>query len=225
MPHAPTWTEVSDKTCVLVPVGSYEQHGPHLPLDTDTQIAAYLCERISLATNNIVVAPPIGISASGEHSGFPGTMSIGNEVLATVVIELVRSCDWATGVVLVNGHGGNFSAVQQATTRLHAEQRRVASWWPQIKNGDAHAGMTETSMMLAINPDAVRMPLADLGNTKHISELSHELMTDGVRAVSPNGILGDARNATAHHGQLVLDESFADLAQFIDASCSRWHES
>jgi mycofactocin precursor peptide peptidase len=71
----------------------------------------------------------------------------------------------------------------------------------------------------------VRMPLADLGNTKHVSELAHELMTDGVRAVSPNGILGDARNATAHHGQVVLDKLFADLAQFIDTSCSSWHDS
>lgn len=225
MPHAPTWTEVSDKTCVLVPVGSYEQHGPHLPLDTDTQIAIYLCEQSYLNYKNIIVAPPIGISASGEHSGFPGTLSIGNEVLTAVVVELVRSCDWATGVVLVNGHGGNFSAVQQATAQLHAEQRRVASWWPQIKGGDAHAGMTETSMMLAINPTAVRMDSADLGNTKHVSELAHQLMTDGVQAVSPNGILGDARNATAHYGQVVLDELFTNLAQFIDTSCSHWHDS
>ena len=225
MPHAPTWTEISAKTCVLVPVGSYEQHGPHLPLDTDTQIAVFLCEQIHLSTKNIVVSPPIGISASGEHAGFPGTLSIGNEVLATVIVELVRSCDWATGVVLVNGHGGNFSAVQQATAQLLAEQRRVASWWPQIKNGDAHAGMTETSMMLAINPDAVRMPVADRGNTQHISELANQLMTNGVQAVSPNGILGDARNATADHGQAVLDELLNNLGTFIDASLANWHKS
>ena len=222
MPSSPTWPEISPHSCVIIPVGSFEQHGPHLPLDTDTQIASYLCATATQNIDNLVIAPAISISASGEHAGFPGTISLGIDVFTTVIVELVRSCDWAAGVILVHGHGGNLAAVQRATTFLHSEQRNIASWWPRLPGADAHAGHTETSLMLAINPHSVRIDELDIGNVQSMSEIQLLLQTQGVQAVSPNGILGDARNATAEHGDELLSELANDLRTFIHATHKQW---
>ena len=222
MPSSPTWPEVPHNACVVIPVGSFEQHGPHLPLDTDTQIAVHLCTTAAHGINSVVIAPPLSITASGEHAGFPGTMSIGTEALTTVIVELVRSCDWAMGVILVHGHGGNLAAVQRATTLLHSEQRNIASWWPRIQGADAHAGNTETSLMLAINPQSVRLEKLDIGNVQPMSELRHDLQTQGVKAVSENGILGNASTATAKHGEKILTALTNDLRSFIHTTYEQW---
>ena len=149
-----TWSQVASRqsTILLLPLGSCEQHGPHLPLDTDTQIAQHLCAQAAQQDNRILIAPSLSITASGEHAGFPGTLSIGTDALTQVLIEIVRSADWCNGVVFVNGHGGNTDAVNAAVRTLKSEQRNVAAWWPRIEHGDAHAGASETSMMLAIHP-------------------------------------------------------------------------
>jgi creatinine amidohydrolase len=207
---------------VVIPVGSFEQHGPHLPLDTDTQIASHLCAQATTGIDNVVVAPPLSITASGEHARFPGTISIGTEAFATVIVELVRSCDWATGVILVHGHGGNFEAVQRATAMLNSEQRNIASWWPHIPGADAHAGHTETSLMLAINPNLVRVDKLDVGNVQPMSEIQRDLQTHGVQAVSTNGILGDARSATTQHGIELLAELSVNLHTFILSAQQQW---
>ena len=222
MPSSPTWPEIPRNACVVIPVGSFEQHGPHLPLDTDTQIAVHLCTAATKGINHVVIAPPLSITASGEHAGFPGTISIGTEALTTVIVELVRSCDWASGVILVHGHGGNLAAVQRANTLLHSEQRNIASWWPRIQGADAHAGHTETSLMLAINPNLVRIDKLDVGNVQPMSELQHELQTHGVKAVSANGILGDARSATTQHGIELLTELTNNLHAFILSAQQQW---
>jgi mycofactocin system creatininase family protein len=223
MPSSPTWLEIPRHACVVMPVGSYEQHGPHLPLDTDTQIAMHLCAVATQGIDRIVVAPPLTITASGEHAGFPGTISIGSNALATVIVELVRSCDWASGVILVHGHGGNVEAVRSATNLLNSEQRNVANWWPHIDGGDAHAGNSETSLMLAINPHAVRTEKLDIGNVQPMNEILRELQTRGVQAVSTNGILGDSRTATAEHGEQLLAMLIKDLQEFFHSTLKQWN--
>ena len=105
-----TWTEVDDPI-VVVPVGSCEQHGPHLPLHTDTVIATALARDLARRRDDCAVAPALTVSASGEHAGFPGTLSIGTEVMTDLIVELARSAGWGRGVVFVNGHGGNLSAM------------------------------------------------------------------------------------------------------------------
>ena len=184
-----TWPDVGAATRVgrsidgvltpvlLIPVGSTEQHGPHLPLATDTLIAEEIAGRAVHLTDGLMVGPTISVSASGEHAGFPGTLSIGETVMANVVLELARSADWAAGVVFVNGHGGNHSAVTRAVTRLTAERRNALAWWPkwpQRADGgprDLHAGRIETSLMLAIDPGLVRFELAEAGPDAAIDEL------------------------------------------------------
>lgn len=202
-----TWTDVDAAGAaplVIVPLGSLEQHGPHLPLDTDSVIAEALAGRLSERLDNAVVAPTVAIAASGEHAGFPGTLSIGTDVTSAVVVELVRSADWADGVVLVNGHGGNRGAVDRAVATLHHEGRRVLSWWPAVDDGDAHAGATETSLMLAIDAARVQTERIEAGNTTAIAELAGLLRRDGVRAASPNGVLGDPTTANAEAGDALL---------------------
>jgi creatinine amidohydrolase len=213
-----TWSQIASRqsTILLLPLGSCEQHGPHLPLDTDTQIAQHLCAQAAQQDNRILIAPSLTISASGEHAGFPGTLSIGTDALTQVLVEIVRSADWCNGVVFVNGHGGNADAVAAAVSTLIGEQRNVAAWWPRIEHGDAHAGASETSMMLAISPEQVNMAKAEAGSTKPIGEISVQLRSGGVRAVSTNGVLGDPTSATSQHGHNLLSQLTHDLVTFIN---------
>lgn len=216
-----SWTEFdagARRPILALPVGSCEQHGPHLPLDTDTRIAIAIAEGLADAfePGEVLVAPPLAITASGEHGGFPGTLSIGTDATAHVLVELIRSADWSSGVVLVNGHGGNLDAVRQAATTTTAEGRRLLCWWPRIDGGDAHAGRTETSLMLAIAPRHVRVAHAEAGAVDPIGDLVPALRAGGVRAVSPNGVLGDPSGASATHGRVLLTRMIVDLVAAVD---------
>jgi mycofactocin precursor peptide peptidase len=216
-----TWTDLwhlSPRPIIAVPIGSCEQHGPHLPLDTDTRIAMALAEGMASAfePGDVLIGPALTATSSGEHAGFPGTLSIGADVVEHLIIELVRSADWSAGVVLVNGHAGNALPVQRAANKLLGEGRRVLAWWPHIRNGDAHAGESETSMMLALAPALVRMNRAEAGRAEPIVDLIDELRANGVRAVSANGVLGDPRRATASHGKTLLTRLIIDLVAAVD---------
>lgn len=216
-----TWPDLwraTQRPVVAIPVGSCEQHGPHLPLDTDTRIAVALAEGLatSFDPGDVLVGPALTITASGEHASFPGTLSIGSAVMEQVLVELVRSADWSGGVVLVNGHGGNAEAVQRAVRLLTGEGRRVLPWWPRVRGGDAHAGHTETSLMLALAPELVDLPAAAPGNTAPLADLADELRAGGVRAVSRNGVLGDPAGASATHGRALLTKLIIDLVAAVD---------
>ncbi len=203
---------------LAVPVGSCEQHGPHLPLSTDTDLAAALCARLAAARAGVVVAPPVGYGASGEHEGFPGTLSIGTQALELLLVELCRSAARTFGrVLLVSAHGGNADAVTRAVRRLRSESGDVAVWTPAWE-GDAHAGRTETSLQLALTPGRVRLERAEAGNTRPLAELMPELRASSVRAVSPNGVLGDPAGASAAEGEALLAALTASLLAAVD----RW---
>jgi len=211
-----TWTTIASPI-LAVPLGSCEQHGPHLPLDTDTRIACAVADGLAAAEPRVRVTPAVTITASGEHAGFPGTLSIGLEVLEQVLVELVRSADWSSGVVLVNGHGGNRVAVERAVKTLLDEERRVLSWWPHLSGGDAHAGRTETSLLMAIDRAAVRFDLAVPGVTEPVHDILGELRSRGVAGVSPTGVLGDPTGATAEEGHELLDALVQNLVDTVSA--------
>jgi creatinine amidohydrolase len=194
-----TWTELPERPLVLVPVGSTEQHGPHLPLETDTLVATALARELAGRLGGWVT-PPVSIGASGEHQGFPGVLSIGTSALRLVLVELVRSLSlWAGRVVLVNGHGGNLPAVTRAVDQLLVEGHAI-SWVACAADGDPHAGRTETSLVLHLAPELVRQEHAEAGNTRPLAELLPDLVAHGVRQLAPNGVLGDPSGATAAEG-------------------------
>jgi creatinine amidohydrolase len=212
-----TWPAVDAAALLAVPVGSTEQHGPHLPLSTDTDVALALCERLAAARRGVLVAPAVAYGSSGEHAGFPGTLSIGQDALELLLVELVRSATLTfRRVLLVSTHGGNESTVQRAVRRLRDESRDVRAWGPRT-DGDAHAGRTETSLQLALDPARVRLDRAVAGDTRPIAQLMPLLHERSVRGVSPNGVLGDPTGASADEGAAVLDALVADLLASVQA--------
>jgi creatinine amidohydrolase len=219
------WPEVGETPpqVLLVPVGSCEQHGPHLPLDTDTRIAVAVAERVAAARDDVVVAPAVAYGSSGEHQGFAGTLSIGTAALRSVLIELGRSAFPAAdpgafaSLVFVNGHGGNHEALGDAVDVLVGEGRPVTAWWPSIAGGDAHAGRTETSLLLALDAGAVG-PERPVGATEPLGALLGSLRSGGVAAVAPNGVLGDATGASAEEGEALLAALVADLGDRLPVS-------
>lgn len=216
-----TWPQVRDsvdpRTVLAVPLGATEQHGPHLPHSVDTDIAVALCAGLATARPGVVVAPALPFGASGEHAGFPGTLSIGHEALRHVLVELARSATDTFGRVLfVSAHGGNGEGLRSAVTQLLAESRDVSIFEPRWA-GEPHAGRTETALMLALAPERVRMDLAEAGNLRPLPEILPLLRGRGIRIASPNGVLGDPRPATAEEGRIVLGRLIGDLVAHVDA--------
>jgi mycofactocin precursor peptide peptidase len=201
---------------LAVPVGATEQHGPHLPLSTDTDLAVALCARLAAARTGVLAAPPLAYGGSGEHEDFPGTLSIGTDAVELLLVELCRSATRTfSRVLLVSTHGGNADAVRRAEQRLRAESHDILAWLPAWE-GDAHAGRAETSLELALAPDRVR-PGREAGNTRPLAELMPELRRSGVRAVSRSGVLGDPAGASAGEGAALLGRLVADLLAAVDA--------
>ncbi len=213
-----SWTEVdlTARRALLVPLGSLEQHGPHLPLDTDTRIALAVATGAADGRDGVAVAPAVPYGSSGEHAGFPGTLSIGTAALTELLVELGRdaSRDWKA-MLLVNAHGGNRDAVTTALARLTTEGRRCAAFPVAPAGGDPHAGRTETSLLLHLDPDVVRSAAAEPGEPAPIHSLMDRLRRDGVRSVSPNGVLGDPRAASAEEGERLLAELIARGARAL----------
>jgi mycofactocin precursor peptide peptidase len=228
---------------VLLPLGSLEQHGPHLPLGADTLVAQAVAERAVAALNDVAedqrtwsLGPEIGLGASGEHQDFPGTLSIGTEALSAVLVELGRSASsqgWR--LVVVSGHGGNRDALVHAGS-IWREESIDAAWVPCVPaptgpetdgpetDGpetdyspvhDAHAGHTETSLLLHLHPDLVDMTSATPGETTPLGQLLPALQKQGVKAVSPTGVLGDPTTATAALGEKYLEEMVAGVLRRI----------
>lgn len=230
---ATPWTEAAEwaaDSLLAVPVGATEQHGPHLPVGTDTVVAEALARGLADRRPDVTVAPAVAYGASGEHAAFPGTLSIGTEVTAALLVELVRSADDFRGVLLVCGHGGNAEALAVAGRRLESEGRPPLVWAPRAdtlasvaethdRPADAHAGWVETSILLAVAPALVRAERGAPGDPRPVGQLAAELRRVGVRPISPSGVLGDPTGASPEAGWVLLQACVDDLAAAVAA---RW---
>jgi creatinine amidohydrolase len=231
-----TWPEVgesvgSDGRAVgLVPVGATEQHGPHLPLGTDTLVAQAICDAASERTGALVLpALPVGVSY-GHGTVLPGTLSLSPELLAAVIRQyaLWAAMSGLKRLLFVNAHLGNTATIGTATDvlRLHHPELRVGAidWWacdPQITaeatadGDDIHANRAETSLVLAVAPELVR--------TELIADADDEDRTEGLvfrytaPALSTNGVTGRPSEATAELGHSLL----ARIADVVAASILR----
>ncbi len=225
-----TWPEVeravaAGATTVILPLGATEQHGPHLPLGTDTLRAAFVAEQLGKTLASTLVAPPLPVGCSDEHTGFAGLIGVDHETLARVIADIGRRLvGWGVKcLVLLSAHGGNAEALELARARLKEEAPELAvrTLTPSpaliaallaIAEGDGvpsaavglHAGEGETSEMLSLRPDLVRMDLAVAGYAGPMGEIMPRLRQAGVRAVAPLGTLGDPSRACARRGAAYL---------------------
>jgi creatinine amidohydrolase len=170
---------------VIIPIGSTEQHGPHLPTSTDALIASTVAqgaarEAADRSSRPLIVAPTIACGASDQHLPFGGTLSLTPETLLAVICDLFRSIAAQGGrrVVLVNGHGGNVGVCHAASAagsaRFNLSVAHLDYWRLAHTEGEppvpGHAGEFETSMVLAIRPDLVggREPRAHVPTVPNI---------------------------------------------------------
>jgi creatinine amidohydrolase len=224
-----TSTDVAGRApqIAVLPVGSFEQHGDHLPLSTDTIVACAIAERIALRYD-LLLLPPITIACSHEHAGFDGTVSISAKTLYDVIAD-VRSSLEQRGLrrlLLVNGHGGNYvlgNVVQEA----NVGERRMAlfphrdDWTHARKAGglvtdsheDMHGGELETSILLFVAPDMVRPSYAE---ADWIASDRTHLHIRGMGPYAPAGLIGRPSLATRQKGEQVLDDLVASAAAHLE---------
>lgn len=212
------WPDLIGTSPLLVlPLGATEQHGPHLPIDTDTVIIDALVAATTDGHPDRVAAPTLPYGSSGEHTDFPGTLSLGQDALELAVVELVRSADAFRGVAIVCWHGGNGEPLGRAARLLGSEGRSVRIWVGSHADADLHAGHTETSLMLHLAPGAVR-DQRDPGVVAPLSDIEGRLRAEGVRSVSPSGVLGDPLRATAAEGSVIFAGLVRNLDRFLSSA-------
>ncbi len=242
-----TWTEVRDAIdsgvdTVIITVGATEQHGPQIALASDSVTGDFIGPEIAKRIGRAVVAPNIRIGASSHHMHFPGTLSARNEVLVALLREYVHSLAWHgfRHVALIPTHGGNFTAVEQAARELsnfypHLNVMAfsdppsyigaLTSTTDRLGIGQAvagsHSGASETSMVLAARPDLVRMDKAEIGFMGDAYGAGEKMNQEGTQSVTPNGVFGDPRAATAEAGREYLNA----LATVLADSCRKAESS
>jgi creatinine amidohydrolase len=234
--------QLAPNATVVVPLGSIEQHGPHLPVQTDTTIVTALAERaVELAARQVpvVVTPTLPVGFAHHHLSFGGTLSLGLTTYLDVITSLGESLAVGgfTRIVFLNGHGGNDASIRAVGDRLVTErgydiQVAGTSYWtcaadalaeldPRIGPMPGHAGSFETSCMLALRPELVRtdrMPLPenDLQPLAKIAMPGAAVRRAHAWTVSV-GRTDDARYASAALGERILDTVSARIADFIVA--------
>ncbi len=222
---------------VVFAVGSNEQHGPHLPTCTDSLIGDVLANKVTLKLGRALQAPSINVGCSDAHMVFPGAISLRPETLKSLIRDYCASLakQGFKNIVILPSHGGNFNAVREATDELSQslEGTRVVSYTDlkglleflaefSSKHGvtagesGAHAGESETSMVLAIRKDLVDMKNAEIGFVESFDDKIMGLMySQGIKAITKNGVLGDPRKAEARKGEEYLKLWAEKMADFV----------
>jgi creatinine amidohydrolase len=203
----------------VLALGATEQHGRHMPLATDALIGDHLARALAERLDAFV-GPTLRVGCSEHHLGFAGTMSLSHSTFEAVVADLVRSLlkGGFRRVVLVPTHGGNFAPLAAAVAELPERESVTAltdlgvlfqiaqmgerDFGVPLAEGGLHAGEWETSLLLAIHPELVRMDHAEAGFTGELQEALEGLFSEGgVAALSTNGAIGDPTRASAEHGK------------------------
>ncbi|MBI4280487.1 MAG: creatininase family protein [Armatimonadetes bacterium] len=235
-----TWKEVAEAIeggarVVVIPVGATEQHGPHLPLLTDTLMVESAARMAAERAGGVLVAPVIPYGTSDNHIDFPGTASLRLDTLRNLLVDVGRTLagHGFDVIVLLNGHGGNTAAIAAAAHELRQVTNKVIAavpWYAYIKESHRvmeskiswHADEFETSLMLCMHPERVQMDRAvnEMPRPFPLFEFTHEALLSArvdlglprTRAVVDSGTFGEARLATAEKGRACVEEAIAGLA-------------
>jgi len=236
-----TWLQAKQRfeevDVALLPVGAIEQHGPHLPLDTDAFDADYLARRVAEGCNDPkpILLPLIPYGVSYHHEDFTGTISISNETLSRLVYEIGLSAakNGITKLVIINGHGGNAATLNFAAQTIN----RDAHIFTCIDTGetsdtdvkalaetpnDVHAGEIETSTALAARPELVQMNKAKRSVPRFSSrylDFSSKRSVDWyarTAKISSSGVMGDPTKATREKGERMWEVMIRNLVEFIE---------
>jgi len=221
---------------VVFGVGSNEQHGPHLPTSTDSLIAEALAYKVARKLGNALQAPTINVGCSEHHMVLPGTISLKPETLKGLVRDYCVSLakHGFKNIIILPSHGGNFNAVREVTDELNQslEKANVISYTDlngllrflnefSSKHGvtagesGAHAGESETSMVLAIRKDLVDMKHAEKGFVGSFEDKMDLMWSQGIKAITKNGVLGDPRKAEARKGEEYLELWVEKMVDFV----------
>jgi creatinine amidohydrolase len=239
-----TWPEVQaevegGRDTVVAPLGAVEQHGPHLPLGTDAmfgdEIGRAAAERL-----NAFLAPTIPVGCSHHHLAFAGTISLEEETYYRVVGDIVKALasHGFKRIVLLPTHGGNFRPLGEALARLgplegvkviaftdvgvlaSAMMATGAELGITAAEGGIHAGEWETSMMLALRPELVRMERADSGYVGDLASGMQRFFSEGVHVLADNGVFGDPRRASAAAGKKYIERLVDQVVRTVEESSS-----
>ena len=221
------------KQIVVIPVGSIEQHGPHLPISTDSDIVTEIAKRLS-EKKNYLLLPTLTYGVSFEHAPF-FNISIKEATLRTIISDLCESllANNIKTVFIINGHHGNLKPltnIDEKFRKLSKNKLRVfsLSYWHFMQREFDHAGFVETSLMLAISKN-IKMKLAKKGlvtdgmKQQQIKNLGR-LAAKSFPKVTKNGIWGDPRKATKRDGLMILDEIMKNLGKKCQ-TCLTEHSS
>jgi creatinine amidohydrolase len=216
---------------LMLVVGSTEQHGRHMTFASDVWVPWEIARRLSDRTG-VLLAPPLNYGMSLHHLGFPGSLSLRPDTLSSVIVDLLDSA-YVHGfrhILILNGHGGNIAAIQVAMAEvlneLHGLEVRLASWWhePAVKavleaaypgQGSGHADAGETSTVMAVRPDVIRLDRAAYSpDALRTSFLTRQVFLEHF----PHGVIGtDPRQASAEVGERVLVTAAGVYQQILDA--------
>ncbi|HET7057044.1 MAG TPA: creatininase family protein [Thermomicrobiales bacterium] len=225
---------------VLLPIGAIEQHGPHLPVDTDTNSVSTIAERAAhqVGPDVALVLPPIHWGLSPYWMPFAGTITLRPETILALISDIGCSVS-AHGfrrMVIINGHGGNGGIIGVAATQLadHGIRAVALSYWallgselssitPADHGHIGHAGQTETSIQLHLQPERVDPVYSSFTSWADLSTMADDLLTPGAYkpplplVESPTGVYGDLTQAQAELGELIVDLVTDRLADLIRA--------
>ena len=227
---------------VIVPLGSTEQHGLHLPLGTDAILGEALGNRVARALGNALLAPGLTIGCSEHHMDFAGSLTLKKETFIEVVADVC--CSLAhhgfSHIAMIPTHGGNFAPLAKAVKAIGSELSGVnliaytdlMGFMNEIvrvgkthevtpEQAGIHAGEFETSLMLTVRPDLVAMEAAQPGYVGDQLSIGAVVLEKGFRAASENGVLGDPSNASAANGEAYLAALTDLLVGFIKVQKSK----
>lgn len=203
------------KVAAVIPVGSIEQHGPHLPISTDSDIVTAVCKRLA-KKSNYLLAPTINYGVSYEHAPF-FQISVSKSTLKSTLSDICRSLldNGIKNIFIINGHHGNIRVIDSIAKKFSKDNVFVFSYWYFMEQRFDHAGFVETSLMLGISKN-VNMKSAKKGliteelPRREVKRLGR-LASKSFPSVTKNGVWGDPTIASAHAGRKMLSEIVRNL--------------